>query len=35
MNQKWETPVLQELDVKETAGGPGFIVDDGNFGFDS
>lgn len=34
MNQKWETPVLQELDVKETAAG--FEINDDGFGaFDS
>ena len=34
MNQKWEAPVLQELDVKETASGPNFLNDDGS-GFGS
>lgn len=31
MNQKWETPVLQELDVKETAAGGNPFNDDGTF----
>lgn len=34
MNQKWETPVLQELDVKETAFGSDIMTDDGS-GFGS
>ena len=34
MNQQWEAPVLQELDVKETAAGFDFNVD-GFGGFDS
>lgn len=34
MNQQWETPVLQELDVKETAAGLDFNPD-GFGGLDS